>query len=128
MAGSLAVAVAGFLPWSRTGSSRSGLELARTLHQVGLAPAGALGVLLILFLFTPMLAAAVCTAALSRRRPAVAALGAVTGAVALGAAMALRTSSLRSGGGVDVAMSGGILAIAGAAVLAFPARDQEGDR
>jgi hypothetical protein len=128
VAGSLGVAAAGFLPWSRTGRSRSGLELARTLHEVGLAPGRPLGTLLVLFLFTPLLAAAVWIAALTRRRLLVALLGTATGAVAVAAALLLRTSSLRTDEGGDVAMAAGLLAMAGAAVLAFLWRDEEGDR
>lgn len=126
--GSLGVAAAGFLPWSRTGGPRSGLELARTLHEVGLVPGGAVGIVLVLFLFTPLLVAAAWIAALTRRRLLVVLLGATTGSVAIAAGILLGTTSLSTEPGVDLAMAAGILAVAGAAVLAFGRNTDEGER
>lgn len=126
--GCMGVAGAGFLPWSRSGRSRSGLELARTLHEVGLAGDGAAPLLLALFLFTPFLAATVWVAALASRHLLVATLGVITGAVALAAGIVLRTTSLPTAPGVDIAMAAGILAIAGAGFLVFRVRHDEGVR
>lgn len=128
VAASLGVAAAGFLPWSRSGRSRSGLELARTLHEVGLSRSRAVGVLLALFLFTPLLAAGVWIAALTRRRLLVVLLGMTIGAVALAAGLMLRATSLPTEPAVDIAMAAGILAIAGAVILAPRARREKGDR
>lgn len=122
------MAAAGFLPWSSTGRSRSGLELARTLHEVGLSGDGAARILLAVFLFTPFLAATVWVAALARRRLLVAGLGAVTGAVAVAAGILLRTTSLRTAPGVDAAVATGILALAGAGFLVFRVKHEKGVR
>lgn len=131
MIASAGVAAAGFLPWSRTGRSgrsRSGIELARALREVGLAPGGWRGLLFVLFLFTPLLAAGVWIAALTGRRLLVALLGAAAGGLGVAAALLLRDSTLRVEKAVDAALAAGILAIAGAAVLAFLTSDEEGDR
>lgn len=124
---SMAVAAAGFLPWRSTGRSRSGIELARTLHEVGLAPSGTRRFVLVLFLFTPMLAAGAWLAALAGRAQLVAILGGAIGVSGLASGASLRMSSLRTEVGVDIAMSAGILALAGAVVLMLRAKNSEGE-
>ena len=118
MGGSVGVAVAAFLPWADSGgATRTGWALAGTVHRLGLERTGALRTTLVLFLFTPVLAAGAWVAAFCARPGVVGTLAAVTGLVAEAAWISLRASPLEARAGAHLAMVSGGVALAGAAAL-----------
>lgn len=118
VAASAAVALTTVLPWARSGRvTRSGWALAGTVSRLGLPGTGALRVLLVLFLLTPVLAAGAWIAAFANRPGIVATLAGSSGLVATSAWVALRFSPLDARVGAHLALVTGGVALLGAAML-----------
>ncbi len=118
MAGAIGVAAAAHLPWATTGRTmRTGWALAGTVHRLGLGDTGALRVVLIAFLFAPVLAAGAWAAAFAARPAAVCTLGALTGLVAEAAWVLVRAAPLQVEAGAHLAAASGGVSLVGAVVL-----------
>ena len=118
MAGSAGVAMAALLPWADSGGvTRTGWALAGTVHRLDIGRTGVLRTTLVMFLFTPLLAAGTWVAACTARPVVVGTLGALTGLVAEAAWVALRATPLEARAGAHLALVSGGIALAGAAVL-----------
>ena len=106
------MAVTTLLPWARSGQvSRTGWALAGAVHRLGLDQTGPLRVLLVLFLFTPVLAAGTWIAAFRDRPGVVATLAGSSGLVAGSAWVALRVSPLEARVGAHLALASGGVAL-----------------
>ena len=114
-----ALAVAGFLPWARSGAvSRSGYALARTVRDTGLADGALAGVVTAGVLVVPVLASAAWLAAALGGRAVVAAVVLAAGLLGAGAAgLVLASDAVDARWGAVVGMASALLAVAGAATL-----------
>jgi hypothetical protein len=114
-----ALAVAGFLPWARSGSvSRSGYTLARTVRDTGLAEGALAKMLTAGVLVVPVLASAAWLAAALAQRVVVAAVVLAAGLLGAGAAgLVLRSDAVDARWGAVAGMACALLAVAGAATL-----------
>ena len=114
-----ALALAGFLPWARSGSvSRSGYTLARTVRDTGLADGTLANVVTAGVLVVPVLASAAWLAAAFAQRVVVAAVVLAAGVLGAGAAgLVLGSDAVDARWGAVAGMVCALLAVAGAATL-----------
>jgi hypothetical protein len=117
-AGSGVVAVAGFLPWARSGSrQRSSFDLARLADRLDLVDGRWTSILLALWAMIPLLAALTLLAAVFERpRPVLASAGLASALGVTGVALAARTP-LPLSAGVWVALGGAAVGLVGITAL-----------
>jgi hypothetical protein len=119
----VAIAVAAFLPWARSGRvARSAFGLARAADEVGVVRGPLARALFVGLAFLPAAAAAAWVAAFLGRQAVVATLGAVAGSLTIVGAVAVWRAPVVTGFGVPVAVAAGVAGIVGAMAIVLTER------